>query len=258
MLKQCNSTPVHVSLLVMTRGAIQRHTTEKKKRYRVFASVKQFKSGGGRDKENEQRLGITPFEDSRIRMPKRLYEVTSPASDIGIEFKEIPGARYKCMVSKVPEKLKGVVREGDLLTRVTATRIHEQVRTNQATTIFDDWGWTSEWFDCRDESFDDVLAAINSTAVVSAGFRHKTVTFEFKTDDDDNDENDDNNEEKEEEEGEEEEKKDGLYLRDISLRGKLQVDREINLFEPPLPGVKGRRLDNDNALFFDDPPAWDD
>ena len=235
----------------------------------------------GKETEKE-RMSLPPFETAKSG-PKTtqclLFEIELPSRDIGIEFKEVKGARFACMVSKVERTSRafGKVKEGDLLTRVTATQIHEKVPETQATTILDPWKWNSGWFECKDESFDDVLAAIRSTAVVSAGYVHKLVRFEFLRTEEDVTEKEEEEEEeratelasddqrvkeKEEEskEKEKDEEKESSYREALSHRGKLEADREAKHIEFPKEEIEGgfAKDEDSKKLFKEETSAWDD
>jgi hypothetical protein len=192
-----------------------------------------------------------------------VFEIELPSRDIGIEFREAKGCRFTAMVSKVERTSRafGKVKEGDVLTRVTATQIHEKVPETQPTTILDPTGWkyTTGWFECKDESFDDVIAAIRSTAVVSAGFVHKSILMEFLRFED---------EKEEQKEGEEEKKahhhrdnNDETYRQTLAQRGKLEADRESKrVANVPKDEIEGgfAKDEDSEKLFKEDPPGWDD
>ena len=235
-------------------------------------------------------MSITPFPGSRGGgFSNKIFEIELPARDIGIEFREVKGAPFAAMVSKVARTSRafGKVKEGDVLTRVTATQIHEKVPETQAMTIFDPWKYKSGWFECKDESFDDVLAAIRSTAVVSAGYVHKLVTFEFLRTVESNDDDDEEEEEEEEEEGAAASKAEGearmgkvttsraadatttatthekekeTYLETLSQRGKLEADREAKRADFPREKIEGGYAEDEDSekLFREDPRPWDD
>jgi len=231
-------------------------------------------------------MSITPFPGSRGGgFLHEIFEIELPARDIGIEFREVKGAPFAAMVSKVSRTSRafGKVKEGDVLTRVTATQIHEKVPETQATTIFDPWKYKSGWFECKDESFDDVLAAIRSTAVVSAGYVHKLVTFEFlRTVEDDADGEKSAAPAKAEgaarmgkattsraaadattaaatgKEAKDADKE--TYLQTLSQRGKLEADREAKRADFPREKIEGGYAEDEDSakLFQEDPRPWDD
>ena len=288
-----------IRAMVVRRKKNKRRDHEQTRRdvLRTSRSPCSFSSSSSRENRYENREGketerehmsITPFPGSRGGgFSNKIFEIELPARDIGIEFREVKGAPFAAMVSKVARTSRafGKVEEGDVLTRVTATQIHEKVPETQATTIFDPWKYKSGWFECKDESFDDVLAAIRSTAVVSAGYVHKLVTFEFLRTVESNDDDDDEEEEEEEgaaaskAEGEarmgkvttsraadatttatthEKEKK--TYLETLSQRGKLEADREAKRADFPREKIEGGYAEDEDSekLFREDPRPWDD
>ena len=221
-----------------------------------------YKNRDGKETERDG-LAISPFAGGDERRTRRVFEIELPSRDIGIEFREAKGCRFTAMVSKVERTSRafGKVKEGDVLTRVTATQIHEKVPETQPTTILDPTGWkyTTGWFECKDESFDDVIAAIRSTAVVSAGFVHKSILMEFLRFED---------EKEEQKEGEEEKKahhhrdnNDETYHQTLAQRGKLEADRESKrVANVPKDEIEGgfAKDEDSEKLFKEDPPGWDD
>jgi hypothetical protein len=232
---------------------------------RVAASFEDkyiYKNRDGKETERDG-LAISPFAGGDKRRARRVFEIELPSRDIGIEFREAKGCRFTAMVSKVERTSRafGKVKEGDVLTRVTATQIHEKVPETQPTTILDPTGWkyTTGWFECKDESFDDVIAAIRSTAVVSVGFVHKSILMEFLRFED---------EKEEQKEGEEEKKahhdrdnNDKTYRQTLAQRGKLEADRESKrVANVPKDEIEGgfAKDEDSEKLFKEDPPGWDD
>lgn len=180
-----------------------------------------------------------------------IYTVELPSSDssrgMGIVFRDA-GMAQPVVDSVVPDSeadRQGVIA-GDVMLRCTAVEIPSKPYAEKPRQIVYDASLPTP--NGTPATFDTSMAALRSSGIVSAGYRHQTVILEMKRDAVDAEEHDEY----------------ARLMKGMAEHGRLEIDREIHESvhgeDSPAIRAPGERPDGSDreTLFQQDDYPWDD
>ena len=191
------------------------------------------------------------FLDSTTQRVATIYTVELPSSDsprgMGIVFRDA-GIAQPVVESVVPNSeadRQGVIA-GDVMLRCTAVEIPPKPYAEKPRQIVYDASQPTP--NGTPATFDTSMAALRSSGIVSAGYRHRTVILEMKRDAKDCEDHDEY----------------ARLMKGLSEHGRLEMDREahesVHAEDSPAiraPGDRPAGSDRDSLFQQDDYP-WDD